>query len=59
MLSLRNTILVAVCLQNAGYTLIRKYSTMTENVSSKEILLVGEIIKMIVAGYVSVMCVSG
>ncbi len=32
---------------------------MTENVSSKEILLVGEIIKMIVAGYVSVMCVSG
>ena len=47
-ISLRTMILVGVCLQNAGYTLIRKYSTMTENVSSKEILLIGEIIKMYV-----------
>jgi hypothetical protein len=37
--SLRTNILIGVCLQNAGYTLFRKYSTQTENVSSKEILL--------------------
>ena len=50
-MSLRTSILLAVCIQNAGYTLIRKYSTMTENVSPKEILLVGEIIKICIAGY--------
>ena len=50
-LSLRTMILIGVCLQNAGYTLIRKYSTMTENVSSKEILLVGELIKMAISGH--------
>ena len=35
--------------QNAGYSLLRKYSTMTENISSKEILLVGEFIKLFVS----------
>jgi UDP-sugar transporter A1/2/3 len=50
---LRNGILVALCLQNAGYTLIRKYSTITENVSSKEILLVAEILKMIISIYLT------
>ena len=35
--------------QNAGYTLLRKYSTMIENVSSKEILLIGEIIKLAIS----------
>ena len=50
-LSLRSMILIGVCLQNAGYTLIRKYSTMTEDVSSKEILFMGEAIKMVVSGY--------
>ena len=45
-ISLRTAILVAICLQNAGYTLLRKYSTMTQRVSSKEILLVSEIIKV-------------
>lgn len=48
-LTFRTIILIALCLQNAGYTLFRKYSTMTENVSSKEILLVGEIIKLFVS----------
>eukprot|EP01041_Mallomonas_annulata_P011788 gene11788-24702_t len=47
--TLRTIILVALCLQNGGYTLLRKYSMMTENVSSKEILLVGEIIKLFVS----------
>jgi len=51
--SIKNCILIAVCLQNAGYTLLRKYSTQTEDVSSKEILLMAEIIKMIVATYIS------
>ena len=49
--SLKSSILIAVCLQNAGYTLIRKYSTMTENVSSREILFVGELIKVVIATY--------
>jgi hypothetical protein len=47
-MSFRLAILLGVCLQNAGYTLIRKYSTLTENVSSKEILLVAEAMKVIV-----------
>lgn len=48
-LSLRSAILISLCLQNAGYTLIRKYSTQTENVSSKEVLLVAEIMKILIA----------
>lgn len=51
--SLKTIILVAICLQNASYTLLRKYSTMTENVSSKEILLVSEILKVIAATYLT------
>jgi hypothetical protein len=47
-MSFRLAILLGVCLQNAGYTLIRKYSTLTENVSSKEILLVAEAMKVVV-----------
>jgi UDP-sugar transporter A1/2/3 len=53
-MSLRTAILIGVCLQNAGYTLIRKYSTQTENVSSKEVLLMAELIKLIVATYLTV-----
>ena len=51
LLTLRNVILLCVLLQNAGYVLIRKYSTITENVSSKEILLVAEVIKMVAAAW--------
>lgn len=47
----RTMILVSMCLQNVGYTLLRKYSTMHENVSSKEILFISEIIKIIVSTY--------
>ncbi len=47
--SLRLFILVTLCLQNAGYTLARKYSTKTENVSPSEVLLVAEIFKMVIA----------
>ena len=54
LLTIRNVILAGVCLQNAGYTLIRKYSTITENVSSKEILLTAEVIKMVVACWYTV-----
>lgn len=49
--TLRNCILAGVLLQNAGYTLLRKYSTMKEKVSSKEILLVSELIKITFAIY--------
>jgi UDP-sugar transporter A1/2/3 len=49
--SLKTSILIAVCLQNAGYTLIRKYSTMTEDVSSREILFLGEVIKVVISTY--------
>jgi UDP-sugar transporter A1/2/3 len=53
-LSLRTAILIGVCLQNAGYTLIRKYSTQTENVSSKEVLLMAELFKLVIATYLTV-----
>lgn len=53
-MSIRTGILVALLLQNSGYTLLRKYSTMTEDVSSREILLVGEMIKFIFSTYVVV-----
>lgn len=45
-LSLKTGILIALCLQNAGYTLLRKYTTQHENVSAREILIVSEIIKI-------------
>jgi solute carrier family 35 (UDP-sugar transporter), member A1/2/3 len=53
-LSLRSAILIGVCLQNAGYTLVRKYSTQTENVSSSEVLLVAEAIKLLIATWLTV-----
>lgn len=38
-ISFKTWILIAICLQNAGYSLTRKYSVKYENVSSKEILI--------------------
>lgn len=52
--SLKTIILVALTLQTTGYTLVRKYSTVSENVSSKEILFVAEMLKMIIAAYFAV-----
>lgn len=51
MFTIKTVVLVSLCLQNAGYTLLRKYTTRFENVSSKEILLVSEIIKLIFSVY--------
>jgi hypothetical protein len=51
---IRNFILVALLAQNSGYTLLRKLSTSTEAVSSREILLVGEIFKLVVSGFIVV-----
>lgn len=51
MYSLKSIILISLCLQNAGYTLLRKYTTKYEDVSSKEILLVSEFVKMIFSIY--------
>ncbi len=50
-ISLKTGILLSLCLQNAGYTLLRKYSTKYENVSSKEILFISEIIKLFFSLY--------
>lgn len=55
-MSFKLAILIALCLQNAGYTLIRKYSTLTEAVSSKEILLVAEIMKLVVGKFILERC---
>jgi|EP01033_Poteriospumella_lacustris_P010348 UDP-sugar transporter A1/2/3 len=49
--SVKSVVLVSLCLQNAGYTLLRKYTTKYENVSSKEILLVSEIMKLCISIY--------
>ena len=51
---IRNFILVALLAQNSGYTLLRKLSTSTEQVSSREILLVGELIKLVVSAAIVV-----
>lgn len=53
-ISLKTGILVSLCLQNAGYTLLRKYSTKYENVSSKEILFISEIVKLLFSLYMVV-----
>lgn len=52
--SLKSIILISLCLQNAGYTLLRKYSTKYENVSSTEILFASELIKMVFSVYMVV-----
>jgi len=51
---IRNCILVALLAQNSGYTLLRKLSTSTEHVSSREILLAGEFIKLFVSAIIIV-----
>lgn len=48
---IKKFVLIALCLQNASYTLLRKYSSMSEKVSSKEVLLVGEFIKLFTSIY--------
>lgn len=57
--SIKSAVLVGLCLQNAGYTLLRKYTTQHENVSSKEILFVSEILKIIFSLYMIVYDVDG
>lgn len=57
--SIKTAVLVGLCLQNAGYTLLRKYTTQHENVSSKEILLVSEILKIVFSLYMVVNDVDG
>lgn len=49
--SIKTAVLVSLCLQNAGYTLLRKYTTQHEHVSSKEILFVSEILKILFSLY--------
>lgn len=49
--SIKTAVLVGLCLQNAGYTLLRKWTTSNENVSSKEILFVSEVLKIVFSVY--------
>eukprot|EP01039_Chlorochromonas_danica_P008101 gene8104-8936_t len=49
--SIKTAVLVSLCLQNAGYTLLRKYTTQHEHVSSKEILFVSEVLKILFSLY--------
>lgn len=46
-------ILVTMCVQSAVYTVGRKHSVRHENVSSSEILLVAEILKLVVSAGIS------
>lgn len=52
--ALKIAILVSLCLQNACYTLVRKYSTKYEDVSSKEILIISEFIKIVFSAWMIV-----
>ncbi len=49
--SIKTIVLISLCLQNAGYTLLRKYTTKYEDVSSKEILFVSEVMKFVISIY--------
>lgn len=51
-LSLRSSILIALCFQNAGYSLLRKYIVQSEYVSFNQVLLVAELMKMVFVSYV-------
>jgi solute carrier family 35 (UDP-sugar transporter), member A1/2/3 len=54
-LSLRNTILLALCAQNAGFTLLRRYSqgVLKQSYDYSSLLLVGEVIKLLSSAYVT------
>ena len=54
-LSARNFILLVLCCQNAGFTLLRSYSqsVLKEEYNYSSILLVGEFIKLIVSSYMT------
>lgn len=57
--SIKTAVLVGLCLQNAGYTLLRKYTTQNQDVSSKEILFVSEIMKILFSLYMIIYDVDG
>lgn len=52
----RTAILVVLCCQNAGHALLTRYSqgVLKENYSSTEVVLVGEVIKLVISGYLAV-----
>ena len=53
--SIRFTVLVSLMLQNASHALLTRYSQgiLKESYSSTEVVLVSEVMKMCVAGYLS------
>ena len=54
-LTLRNIILIVLCLQNAGFTLLRRYSqgVLKEEYDYSSLLLVGELIKLFTSAYMT------
>jgi solute carrier family 35 (UDP-sugar transporter), member A1/2/3 len=54
-LTFRNAILLVLCLQNAGFTLLRSYSqsVLKEEYNYSSLLLVGEFIKLLVSSYMT------
>lgn len=52
----RHSILIILCCQNAGHALLTRYSQgiLKESYSSTEVVLVGEFIKVVVSGYLTV-----
>jgi solute carrier family 35 (UDP-sugar transporter), member A1/2/3 len=54
-LTLRNSILLVLCLQNAGFTLLRRYSqgVLKERYDYSSLLLVGEFFKLATSAYMT------
>lgn len=50
--NVKTLVLIALCLQNSGFTLLRKYILKYERVSTYEVLLVSELIKLVVSVYI-------
>ena len=53
---IRTAVLVLLCCQNAGHALLARYSQgiLKESYSSTEVVLVGEVIKLVASGYLAV-----
>ena len=52
---LKTAILVSICIQNASHGLLSRYSTsvLKESYNTSELVLVAELIKLVVCGYLS------
>ena len=53
---IRTAVLILLCCQNAGHALLARYSQgiLKESYSSTEVVLAGEVIKLVASGYLAV-----